>query len=207
MRPHPLQSRHRVFQLGQLDRQAGLVRLGAAGEDVEDQLRAVEHLQPGGFLQIAGLAGTEIVVEEDHVGHFGVGQGGQFLHLSLAQVGCRVGRLAALGQLADDLRAGGFGQTFQFFQRDQFVVAVGEKDAHEDGRLAHHALGATDLVHDGLFPPQVRKARPVSWPTACLAGGCLCRTAPIVAQPRIAVSCRIIPPHVRFYSSTCPLRM
>ena len=124
VRPHPLQARHLVFQLGQFHRQAGLVRLGAAGEDVEDQLRAVEHLQPGGLLKITGLAGAEIVIEEDHVGHFGVGQGGQFLHLSLAQVGCRIGRFATLRELAHDSRAGGFGKTFQFFQRDQFGVAV-----------------------------------------------------------------------------------
>ena len=123
VRPHPLQARHLVFQLGQLDRQAGLVRLGAAGEDVEDQLRAVEDLQAGGFLKIAGLAGAEIVIEKDHVGHFGVGQGGQLLHLSLAQVGCRIGRLAMLSELAHDARAGGFRKTLQFFQRHQFRTA------------------------------------------------------------------------------------
>ena len=44
VRPHPLQPRQRVFELGQFDRQPGLVRLRAAGEDVEDQLGAVEHL-------------------------------------------------------------------------------------------------------------------------------------------------------------------
>ena len=31
---------------------------------------------PGRLFQIAGLAGAEVVVEEDHVGHLGVGQGG-----------------------------------------------------------------------------------------------------------------------------------
>ena len=147
VRPHPLQSRHLVFQLGQFDRQAGLVRLGAAGEDVEDQLRAVEDLQPRGFFEIAGLAGAEIVVEEDHVGHLGVGQGGQFLHLSLAQVGCRIGRFAALRELAHDAAC-------RRLRQDLPVLPAGpvrgrgrrEKDAHEDGRLARHALGAADFV-------------------------------------------------------------
>ena len=185
VRPHPLQARHLVFQLGQLDRQAGLVRLGPAGEDVENQLRAVEDLQPGGFLKVPRLAGAEIVVEDDHVGHFGVSQGGQLLHLSLAQIGCRVRGFAALGQLAYDVRAGGLGKTFQFLQRDQLMVLVRgtvltlrEKDAHEDGRLAYHALGATDLLHSSFFPQPVRCTGRV------LSCGRPCRTATIIAQPR-----------------------
>ena len=43
------QPRQRVFELGQLDLQARLVRAGAGGEDVEDQLAAVEDLQRRGF--------------------------------------------------------------------------------------------------------------------------------------------------------------
>ena len=74
VRPHPLQPRHRVFQLGQFDRQPGLGGLGAAGEDVEDQLRAIEHLQADGFLQVARLAGAEIVVEDHQIGVVGGGQ-------------------------------------------------------------------------------------------------------------------------------------
>ena len=133
VRPHPLQSRHLVFELGQLDRQPGLVRPGTVGEDVEDQLRAVQHLQPGGLFQVARLAGAEVVVEDDHVGHFGVGQGGQFLHFTLAQVGRGVGGLAVLGQLADDVRAGRLGEALQFLQRDGLLLSVGEINPHQNG--------------------------------------------------------------------------
>ena len=42
--PHLLQARQRVFELREFDLQPRLGRLGAGGEDVEDQLAAVEHL-------------------------------------------------------------------------------------------------------------------------------------------------------------------
>ena len=101
VRPHPLQPRHGVFQLGQLDGQPGLRRLGAAGEDVEDQFGAVEDLQPDGLFQVAGLAGAQIVVEDHQVGVFGGGQRGELLDLAVAQIGGGIGGIAALGQPAD----------------------------------------------------------------------------------------------------------
>ena len=42
--PHPLEARQGVFELRQLDLEVGLVGPGAGGEDVEDDLGAVDHL-------------------------------------------------------------------------------------------------------------------------------------------------------------------
>ena len=53
--PHLPQARQGVFELGQLDLQPGLDGAGAGGEDVEDQLAAVEHLDLGGLFQVADL--------------------------------------------------------------------------------------------------------------------------------------------------------
>ena len=96
VRPHPLQPRQRVLELRELHRQAGFVRLRAAGEDVEDQLGAVEHLDAEGLLQIASLAGRKIVVEDHHVGVGGVDQMLQLLDFAVAQIGGGVGRLPPL---------------------------------------------------------------------------------------------------------------
>src|SRR5262249_56767226 len=68
VRPHLAQARQGVFQLRQLDLQAGLDGAGAGGEYVEDQLAAVEDLAVGGLLQVADLTGAEVVVEDDDVG-------------------------------------------------------------------------------------------------------------------------------------------
>ena len=61
-------------KLGHLDRQAGFVRLCPAGEDVEDHLGAVEHLDAERLLEIADLGRREIVVEDDNVGVRGAGK-------------------------------------------------------------------------------------------------------------------------------------
>ena len=53
----------RVFELRQFDLQPRLRRAGAAGEDVEDQLAAVEHLDAERLLQVAGLGRRQVVVE------------------------------------------------------------------------------------------------------------------------------------------------
>src|SRR6185437_984061 len=44
--PHPGQPGIRVLHLGQLNLELGFVGLGARGEDVEDQLGAIEDLDP-----------------------------------------------------------------------------------------------------------------------------------------------------------------
>jgi hypothetical protein len=67
VRPHASQARVRVFELGQFDLELGLPGLGAGGEDVEDQLAAVEDFDDGNFLEFTDLARREVVIENDHI--------------------------------------------------------------------------------------------------------------------------------------------
>ena len=60
VRPHPLQARHLIFQLSQLHGQAGFMRPGAAGENIKDQLRTIEHFHARRLSRVARLAGTEM---------------------------------------------------------------------------------------------------------------------------------------------------
>ena len=66
--PHFPQPRQRVFQLGQLDLQAGLHRARPRGKDVEDQLAAVEHFDLGGLFKIANLGWRQVVIKNDYIG-------------------------------------------------------------------------------------------------------------------------------------------
>ena len=59
------QPRQQVVQLRQLHLQLAFARAGAAGEDIEDQLRAVEDLDIERLLQIALLGGRQFAVEDD----------------------------------------------------------------------------------------------------------------------------------------------
>ena len=80
--PHPLQPRHGIFQLRQLDLKMGLVGPGMRCEDIQDHLGAIDHLDPELLLEVAGLRGTEVVVEEDHVGLLGLDRRLELLDLS-----------------------------------------------------------------------------------------------------------------------------
>ena len=57
----------RYLQLRELDLQLAFARPRAAREDVEDQLRAVEHLALERRLEVAQLRRRQLVVEDDDV--------------------------------------------------------------------------------------------------------------------------------------------
>ena len=103
--PHPGQPRIGVLHLRQLDLQLGFVGLGTGGEDVEDQLRAVEDFDPlaafgadffvDEFFQPADLPGRKVVIEDDDVGLLSLCKLGDFDGLAAADVGAGVGLAAA----------------------------------------------------------------------------------------------------------------
>src|SRR5205823_4376125 len=63
----PDQARQQVVQAGSLDLEAAFVRACMLGEDLEDDLRAVEHPSLDLELQVALLARTEVLVADDQV--------------------------------------------------------------------------------------------------------------------------------------------
>ena len=141
VRPHPLQARHGVLMLGQFDRQPGLIRLRAAGENVEDQLRPVQHLHPGRLLEVPGLGRRQIVVEDDHVGVGGRDHRHQLVELPFAEVTRGVGRLAALGQASRHADAGRYRQPLQLVQRRLVGMPIGQQNADQNPHLADNVAG------------------------------------------------------------------
>jgi hypothetical protein len=75
------QAGHHVAQPGDFHLQAGLAGLRVAVEDFDDHPRAVEHVGAGGLLEVARLAGVDLVVHHHHVGvgHGAFGEGGVLL--------------------------------------------------------------------------------------------------------------------------------
>ena len=114
--PHPLEPRQRVFELRQLDGQAGFVRPRTRREDIENHLGAIEHLDAQLLFQIADLRRGKIVVEDDHVGVGGADHQLELLDLALAEIGRLIGRGALLSEAADDFGPGGFHQAGQLVQ-------------------------------------------------------------------------------------------
>ena len=63
MRPQPAHAREVVLELGQLDLELALGRVGVVGEDVEDDRGAVDHRHVERLLEVALLARAELVVD------------------------------------------------------------------------------------------------------------------------------------------------
>ncbi len=97
--PHAAQARQYVLELGELDLEAALVRLGVHAKDVEDEGRAVDDLDglADEALEVCLLRGRELVVEYDHVCIEGMDGRDEFLDLALAdeRLGDRGRRAAA----------------------------------------------------------------------------------------------------------------
>ena len=68
MLPHAPHAREVVLELRQLDLQLPLGGHRVLGEDVEDQLGAVDHPRPERVLEVALLRRIELVVDEDALG-------------------------------------------------------------------------------------------------------------------------------------------
>ena len=101
MVPHCSKTRIGVLQLGDFHLKLGGVGRGPVGEDVEDELAAVDHLALRGLLHRPDLARREVVVKDDQRGPGRSDQVGQLARLALAEKRPSAGLVARLDQLAD----------------------------------------------------------------------------------------------------------
>ena len=123
MGPQAAHAREVVLQLGQLDLQLALGARGVGGEDVEDDGGAIDDRHAKRLLQVALLACAQLVVADDHIGIALLRGLLGFGHLARAEVGVRVGLLAALDHLSHDFHAGRAQQLVQLLQ----ILIVGER--------------------------------------------------------------------------------
>ena len=116
MRPQAAHARHVVLELGELDLELALGRVGVAGEDVEDHGRAVEHRQVERRLEVALLARGQLVVGDDEVGVRRLQQRLELLDLARPEVEVGMRLVADLHHVADGGDAGGPQQLAQLGQ-------------------------------------------------------------------------------------------
>jgi hypothetical protein len=100
------QARQQITQLGKLDLKLALPSAGAPGEDVQNELGAVDYLDRQRALQVALLSGTKISVEDDDAGLRGPRELCEFLNLATADQG---GSFRGGPRLDDVLDHGGSG--------------------------------------------------------------------------------------------------
>ena len=116
-------------------------------------------LTPSGLLQVARLGGTEVVVEDDHVGLVGLDQRLEFLDLARADVGGDVDLVPLLEHATDHVKPGGLGQAPDLVQGVVGIeVAVGQEDTDQDDPLtAISRPGALQFGQGGLDPRRWEK--------------------------------------------------
>ncbi len=108
--PGAHQARTLVVEPGQLDLQLAFPRAGAAGEDLQDQPGAVDHLDLAGALQVALLHGAERIVDHDDVDLLTIADAGDLLDLAGPEQGGGRDRAQGYDQALADVEVQGLGQ-------------------------------------------------------------------------------------------------
>ena len=118
-----------ILVLGQLHLQLTLPCPGPLGENVQDQTRAVQHLDAQLLAQHAHLRGGELVVKHRQIAVVGLDELLELAHLAVPQKAAGVGGGPLLDEHGHGLAAGGL---------------------HQGGELLHrHVAGALGGVHAG----------------------------------------------------------
>ncbi len=142
------------MELGQLHLQLAFARAGPLGEDVEDELRAVDDLHADHLLQFAELRRRELVVDDDHVdARFGAGER-QGLRFALADEGGRVGGGPFLQRAHDHGRTGGIRECGEFVER-LFRVGPAHRAGDEADECRALDCGEPSFGHGRLDPARV----------------------------------------------------
>ena len=155
--PHALQARQHIFVLSQLHLRLGVGRLGTHGEDVEDELCAVDDAHFQLVLNVADLLRAEFVVEDHHIYiplrfEFGLDPAAHLFELSFAHISDRIGPIELLREAFDAFRASRFGQKSQLvevFVSLAFVLRFG--DERNEHRLFHAVLYFFYFEHNDWF--------------------------------------------------------
>jgi len=114
VRPHPAKPRGGVLELGQLNLQACRPAARTPGEDVQNQLTAIENLSPRGLFDLADLRRGKVVVKDDYVRLAGLGPLTDFFQFAAAHAGTGVICCSALHHLSHHQGPRGPGQLRQF---------------------------------------------------------------------------------------------
>ena len=133
MLPHASHPRQVVLQLRELDLELALCTSGVLGEDVQDQLRAVDDACLERVLEGPLLCGLELVVDEQDL-RAGLAIGAfQLLELPLTHIGPPLGARAVLDDLPDRLDERG---VREFPQLGQLLLLVDSLSQHCDDEPA-----------------------------------------------------------------------
>jgi hypothetical protein len=132
MLPEAPEAGKRVVELGDLDLDPRLPRARPAGEDVENELRAIDDVDIEELLDVPRLGRRQIVVEDDEVRFPVVYLPGELLDLPLADEGGAVDSRSVLERAAHDRGSGGAGEELELAKVIELVPAPHAGQGHPD---------------------------------------------------------------------------
>ena len=167
VRPSAHQARGEVLEPSELHLQLALAGLRALGEDLEDQLGAIEHAPAERLLEVSLLRRRKLVVEDDRGGLQRLGGAQDLPDLAAAGVELRIGPLPPALQDPESHDSGALHQADDF--RDAFLMGVvAEVQAHDDRRL--RVEGGGMAICGGAVQRNLRDAYSASFSVPRLIG-------------------------------------
>ena len=141
--PEAAEAGDQVAQLGQFDLKAAFDGPGALGEDIEDELGAVDDADAQKVLEGASLGGGEVVVEDGQAGAGSLELLGDLDGFPAADVGGRMDVAETAEGFAGGFRLGGGCEGAEFAERvfDFGAGDVAELDGHQPGAFGKIGLG------------------------------------------------------------------
>jgi hypothetical protein len=163
--PHSSQAWKQILQLCELDLEPAFAGAGSTGENIEDELGAIQHLAAGELLKVTTLGGRELVIENQGGNMLFAAPAGDLLGLALANVKWRGGLLQFLNDGIHHLRARRGGKLTELGQRifdiptaDSLTFQANKNGRFlkRQGRIRHHAT-PRDSMARGRIPCVSRK--------------------------------------------------
>ena len=149
----------KIIELREFHLQLAFAGARVHRENVEDQLRAVDHARADDFLHVAKLHGSEVVIDDHERDILQLGFVANFFEFAAAYERGGIERVANLQQRTADFRAGGNGQLFEFFER---IAAQGARiegapvrsflQAHADEQHAFAIIDGLRRSHAVAIP-------------------------------------------------------
>ena len=148
--PHAPHPRQVVFELGELDLKLPLGADRVLGEDVQDQLGAIDDTRLERVLECALLRRLKLVVDEEHLGT-GLPVGPlQLFELPLTEIGPLLRARAMLDDFSDRLDERG---PRQLAELAEFRIRIHPRCQHGDDEPALERGVRLPLDHDRIMPP------------------------------------------------------
>ena len=150
--PLTRQSGQHIGELGELDLSLRFAGLGATGEDVEDETASIDDRAVDQRLEVSGLGGRKVIVEDDHVDFQFFDAFLYFIDFTTTDEVSRVESGAFLDGTIDDFGTGGVRKKGEFVERivDSGSTRAREGDTHKESPF--WTQGFREVVTSGVRP-------------------------------------------------------